>query len=65
MAYRACPLWKNATQTIFGEGSMHASLMLVGGFENRFRVVLRQPWLCASSNGFWCSSENRYHGTDE
>jgi DNA polymerase len=26
----ACPLWKNATQTVFGEGPPHASLMLVG-----------------------------------
>jgi DNA polymerase len=27
---RACPLWKNATQTVFGEGPPHASIMLVG-----------------------------------
>ena len=27
---RACPLWKEATQTVFGEGKQHASLMLVG-----------------------------------
>jgi uracil-DNA glycosylase len=27
---RACPLWKNATQTVFGEGPRHAHLMLVG-----------------------------------
>jgi len=27
---RACPLWKNATQTVFGEGPAHAPLMLVG-----------------------------------
>ncbi|QWG20090.1 UdgX family uracil-DNA binding protein [Bradyrhizobium sediminis] len=27
---RACPLWKDATQTVFGEGPPHASLMLVG-----------------------------------
>ncbi len=27
---RACHLWKNATQTVFGEGPEHASLMLVG-----------------------------------
>lgn len=26
----ACPLWKNATQTVFGEGPAHAPLMLVG-----------------------------------
>jgi uracil-DNA glycosylase family protein len=27
---RACDLWKNATQTVFGEGSQGASMMLVG-----------------------------------
>jgi len=27
---RACHLWKNATQTVFGEGPRHASIMLVG-----------------------------------
>jgi uracil-DNA glycosylase len=27
---RACPLWKNATQIVFGEGPAHAQIMLVG-----------------------------------
>jgi uracil-DNA glycosylase family protein len=27
---RACPLWKNATQTVFGEGSKDAEIVLVG-----------------------------------
>ena len=27
---RACPLWKNATQTVFGEGPRDAIVMLVG-----------------------------------
>jgi DNA polymerase len=27
---RACPLWKDATQTVFGEGPAQASVMLVG-----------------------------------
>ena len=27
---RACPLWKNATQTVFGEGPPHAQALLVG-----------------------------------
>jgi uracil-DNA glycosylase len=27
---RACPLWKDATQTVFGEGPTHARIMLVG-----------------------------------
>jgi uracil-DNA glycosylase len=29
-ACRACPLWKDATQTVFGEGPPHARLMLIG-----------------------------------
>jgi len=29
-ACRACPLWKDATQTVFGEGPPHAKAMLVG-----------------------------------
>jgi uracil-DNA glycosylase len=27
---RACPLWKDATQTVFGEGPQRAAIMLVG-----------------------------------
>jgi uracil-DNA glycosylase family protein len=27
---QACPLWENATQTVFGEGRAHARVMLVG-----------------------------------
>ncbi len=27
---KACDLWKNATQTVFGEGSAHARVMFVG-----------------------------------
>lgn len=27
---RACPLWRTATQTVFGEGDTDAELMLVG-----------------------------------
>ncbi len=29
-ACRACPLWRTATQTVFGEGTPHAPIMLVG-----------------------------------
>jgi DNA polymerase len=29
-ACRACPLWKNATQTVFGEGPFDAEIMLLG-----------------------------------
>lgn len=27
---RACPLWRHATQTVFGEGDVHAPLLVVG-----------------------------------
>ncbi|HYL08684.1 MAG TPA: hypothetical protein VEU76_09035, partial [Candidatus Udaeobacter sp.] len=27
---RACDLWENATQTVFGEGAERATMMLVG-----------------------------------
>jgi uracil-DNA glycosylase len=27
---RACPLWENATQTVFGEGLKRSRVMLVG-----------------------------------
>jgi len=27
---RACPLWKGATQTVFGEGPQHSQIVLVG-----------------------------------
>ena len=30
LSCRACPLWRRATQTVFGEGPAHAQLMLVG-----------------------------------
>jgi DNA polymerase len=30
MACRGCDLWENATQTVFGEGDLRPSLMLVG-----------------------------------
>lgn len=29
-ACKGCPLWRNATQTVFGEGAWHAPLMFVG-----------------------------------
>jgi DNA polymerase len=27
---KACDLWRNATQTVFGEGSEHPKIMFVG-----------------------------------
>src|ERR671913_2309986 len=27
---RACPLWRTGTQTVFGEGGEHATLLVVG-----------------------------------
>lgn len=29
-ACQACDLWRNATQTVFGDGEVHAELMLIG-----------------------------------
>jgi hypothetical protein len=37
---RACPLRKDATQTVFGEGPQHAQVMLVGE-----QPVTRRTWL--------------------
>jgi uracil-DNA glycosylase len=42
---RACRLWRNATQTVFGEGSEEAEIMLVGeqpGDREDLRVVARR-----------------------
>jgi DNA polymerase len=30
LSCHACDLWKNATQTVFGEGASHAEIMLIG-----------------------------------
>src|SRR5215813_11884289 len=30
MSCQACPLWRRATQTVFGEGPVHAPLLLIG-----------------------------------
>ena len=42
---RACPLWKDATQTVFGEGPQHAQLMLVGEQPGDKEDLAGQPFV--------------------
>ncbi|WP_315706175.1 MULTISPECIES: UdgX family uracil-DNA binding protein [unclassified Bradyrhizobium] len=42
---RACPLWKNATQTVFGEGPAHAPIMLVGEQPGDKEDLAGQPFV--------------------
>ena len=52
---RACPLWENATQTVFGEGPANASVMLIGeqpgDQEDRTGPSIRRPCRPASGAG--------------
>jgi uracil-DNA glycosylase family protein len=42
---RACPLWKGATQTVFGEGPARARIMLVGEQPGDQEDQLGQPFV--------------------
>jgi uracil-DNA glycosylase family protein len=42
---RACPLWANATQTVFGEGPQHAAIMLVGEQPGDREDVVGRPFV--------------------
>src|SRR5882757_1655569 len=42
---RACPLWKNATQTVFGEGPVTAKVMLVGEQPGDKEDIAGQPFV--------------------
>jgi len=42
---RACPLWKDATQTVFGEGSKNAQIMLVGEQPGDKEDLAGQPFV--------------------
>jgi uracil-DNA glycosylase family protein len=42
---RACPLWKSATQTVFGEGPADAAVMLVGEQPGDQEDRQRQPFV--------------------
>jgi DNA polymerase len=42
---RACPLWENATQTVFGEGSAHAPIMLVGEQPGDREDIVGRPFV--------------------
>lgn len=41
----ACPLWKDATQTVFGEGPQHAQAMLVGEQPGDKEDIAGQPFV--------------------
>ena len=41
---RACHLWKDATQTVFGEGPQHAQIMLVGKQPGDKEDIAGKPW---------------------
>lgn len=42
---RACPLWENATQTVFGEGTPRAKIMLVGEQPGDREDVVGRPFI--------------------
>ena len=41
----ACPLYKTATQTVFGEGPKNAALMLIGEQPGDYEDVARKPFV--------------------
>lgn len=41
----ACPLWRHATQTVFGEGDAHARLMLIGEQPGNSEDLGGQPFI--------------------
>jgi uracil-DNA glycosylase len=47
---RACPLWKDATQTVFGEGPARARLMLVGEQPGDKEDVAGHPFVGPAGN---------------
>lgn len=42
---RACPLWRYATQTVFGEGAVHAPLFVVGEQPGHSEDLQGQPFV--------------------
>ncbi|TKW79489.1 MAG: UdgX family uracil-DNA binding protein, partial [Bradyrhizobium icense] len=47
---RACPLWKDATQTVFGEGPARAELMLVGELPGDKEDLAGKPFVGPAGN---------------
>src|SRR5438552_7527569 len=47
---RACPLWKNATQTVFGEGPQNAQIMLVGEQPGDKEDTVGRPFVGPAGN---------------
>lgn len=41
----ACPLWENATQTVFGEGPSHAPIMLIGEQPGDREDIVGRPFV--------------------
>lgn len=41
----ACPLYKNATQTVFGEGPKHATVMMIGEQPGDYEDVAGKPFV--------------------
>jgi uracil-DNA glycosylase len=41
----ACPLYKNATQTVFGEGPKHAAMLMVGEQPGDYEDVAGKPFV--------------------
>ncbi len=42
---RACPLWEKATQTVFGEGPTHATIMLIGEQPGDQEDIVGRPFV--------------------
>ena len=49
---KACDLWKNATQTVFGEGNSKATIMLVGEQPGDHEDRMGKPFVGPAGN-FW------------
>src|SRR5437763_10851758 len=41
----ACPLYKNATQTVFGEGPKHATMLMIGEQPGDYEDVAGKPFV--------------------
>jgi uracil-DNA glycosylase family protein len=45
MKCKACPLYKNATQTVFGQGPKHATVMMIGEQPGDYEDVAGKPFV--------------------
>jgi uracil-DNA glycosylase len=58
---RACPLWKNATQTVFGEGPPDAEIMLVGEQPGDREDIEGRPFV--GRRAFYWTGRSRRRGS--